>query len=93
MSFELANKYAEFQLPKETKDIIVKRGLSLSAAKIAMFTDIENVTNDDIDYYMSLKPARREDESYEDYRNRRKFQKVLVKRRTLLYDYSVYETN
>lgn len=93
MSFELANKYAEFQIPKETKDIIVKRGLSLSAAKIAIFADTEKITNQDIDYYMSLKPARMEDESYEDYRNRRKFQKVLVKRRTLLYDYSVYETN
>jgi hypothetical protein len=93
MRIELANQYAAFQIPAETKSRLKGNGLSLNAAKMALFSDKVGLNNDDIDNFMSLKPARMEDESFEDYKNRRKFQKDLVKRRTLIYDYSVYETN
>lgn len=93
MSFDLANKYAEFQLPAEAKRAVKANGLSLSAAKMAVFADTENLSNDDVDYYIALKPERMEHESFEDYKNRRVFTTQLIKRKTLIYDYSVYETN
>ena len=93
MSYELANKYAEFQLPAEAKAAVKANGLSLSAAKMAIFADTVNLSNDDFDYYISLKPERSEDESFEDYKNRRNFTTQLIRRKTLVYDYSVYETN
>jgi hypothetical protein len=93
MRIELANQYAAFQIPAEAKTKLKENKLSLSAAKMVFFSDEVGLSNDDIDNFMSLKPARMEDESFEDYKNRRKFQKDLVKRRTLIYDYSVYETN
>lgn len=88
MSYELANKYAEFNLPKEIKQMVLGNNLSLSAAKMGMFADTVGLTNEDVEYYAALKPERGEDESFDDYKNRRKFQKELVRRRTLVYDYS-----
>jgi hypothetical protein len=91
MSFELANKYAEFQLPAEAKRAVKVNGLSLNAAKMAIFSDTEKLSNDDIDYYIFLKPERMENESFEDYQNRRTFTAQLIKHKTLVYDYSSYE--
>jgi hypothetical protein len=93
MNFELANQYAVFELPVEMKKTIRANNLSLSAAKMGLFSDTVGLTNDDIDNYMALKPERMEDESFEDYKNRRVFVKHLFKRRSLIYDYSVYENN
>jgi hypothetical protein len=93
MNFELANQYAAFKVPLEVKNMVKKNNLSLNAAKLAIFADTVNLSNDDIDNYMALKPERMEDESFEDYKNRRVFVKELFKRRSLMYDYSVYENN
>lgn len=88
MRYELANKYVEFQLPAEVKQMVFGNNLSLSAAKMAVFADTVNLTNEDVDHFMALKPERMEDESFEDYKNRRYFSKQLYRRRTLVYDYS-----
>ena len=92
MSYDLANKYAEFKIPPDLKQVALSRQLSLSATKMVLFSDHVQLSNDDIDYYMALKPERREDEDGEDYKNRRIFTKQLFKNRTLVFDYSVYET-
>jgi hypothetical protein len=56
-----------------------------------MFAREVQLTNDDVDYFMSIKPQRQEDESYENMKMRSKFSKFLLKYRPYLYDYSVYE--
>jgi hypothetical protein len=91
MSYDLANKYAEFEIPKELKQVALSRQLSLSATKMVLFSDHVQLSNDDVDYYMALKPERMEDENSEDYKNRRIFTKQLFKNRTLIFDHSVYE--
>jgi hypothetical protein len=88
MSYDLANKYADFKVPAEVKQMVLGNNLSLSASKMAIFADTEKLSNEDIEYYAALKPERMKDESFEDYKNRRKFQKELYRRRTLVYDYS-----
>lgn len=88
MRIELANQYVEFQLPAEVKQMVLGNNLSLSAAKMAVFADTVNLTNEDVDNFMALKPERMEDESFEDYKNRRYFSRQLYRRRTLVYDYS-----
>jgi hypothetical protein len=93
MSYDLANKYQEFQIPPQVKQLARSKGLSLSSTKMVMFSDEVQLSNDDVDYYMALKPERMEDESFADYKNRRIFTKQLLKKRTLVFDYSVYETN
>jgi hypothetical protein len=94
MSYELAQKYADFQIPKEIKQAY-KSGVqlvgSLGFTKIMMFANENQITNDDIDYYMNQKAMRGEDETFEEYKQRSRFANVLYKYRKYLYDYSVYE--
>jgi hypothetical protein len=86
MSYELAQKFADFKIPSE-----FKRGYgSLNFIKTMMFASSVDLTNDDIDYYMACPPRRMEDESYEDMKSRTKFAKMLLKYRSRLYDYSVF---
>jgi hypothetical protein len=89
MSYDLANKYVEFKIPKELKQVALSKQLSLSATKMVLFSDHVQLSNDDVDYYMALKPERMEDESFEDYKNRRVFTKQLFKNRTLIFDHSI----
>jgi len=93
MSYELAQKFAEFDLPAEVKSAY-KAGMpligSLAFTKMMMFANENNINNDDIDYYMAQRPMRQEDETYEDFKSRSKFSKALLKYRKFLYDYSVY---
>jgi len=93
MSYELAQKFAEYQLPKEIKDAF-KQGIqmigSLNFTRMMMFANEVQLTNDDVDYFMNMKPQRSEDESYEDMKIRGRFSKSLLKYRAHLYDYSVY---
>ncbi len=53
MSYELAQKYAEFEIPKDIK-AAYKSGVqlvgSLGFTKIMMFANENQITNDDIDY-------------------------------------------
>ena len=93
MSYELAQKFAEYQLPKEIKDAF-KQGMqmigSLNFTKMMMFANEVQLTNDDVDYFMNMSPQRSEDESYENMKIRGRFSKALLKYRPHLYDYSVY---
>jgi hypothetical protein len=94
MSYELAKKFAEFDLPADVKSAY-KAGMpligSLAFTKMMMFANENNINNNDIDYFMALRPMRGEDETFEDFKSRSKFAKALLKYRAYLYDYSVYE--
>ena len=91
---ELAQQFTEFNLPAEVKQAW-KAGVqligSLGFTKMMMFANEVQLTNDDIDYFMNMRPQRQEDESYDDMKVRGKFSKALLKYRSHLYDYSVYK--
>jgi hypothetical protein len=93
MRYELAQQFAEFELPKDVKQAW-KAGTSLIGSlrftKMMLFANKVELTNDDIDYFMAMKPKQNEDETPESFRIRSKFAKALLKYRTHLYDYSVY---
>lgn len=89
MSYELAQKYADFKIPTE-----FKRGYgSINFIKTMLFANEVQLNNDHIDYYMACPPHRMEDESYDDMKLRTKLANALLKYRAHLYDYSVYENN
>ena len=94
MRYELAEQFADYQLPAEVKQAW-KAGMqligSLGFTKMMMFANQVQLTNDDIDYFVSTPPHRMEDESYEDMKVRTRFTQKLNKYREHLYDYSVYE--
>jgi len=94
MSYELAQKFAAFEIPADIRSAH-KAGMqlvgSLGFTKMMMFANENQITNDDIDYYMDRAPRRMEDESKEDMKMRGKFSNALYKYRAYLYDYSVYE--
>jgi hypothetical protein len=94
MSYELAQKFAAFEIPADIRSAH-KAGMqlvgSLGFTKMMMFAHENQITNDDIDYYMDRAPRRMEDESKEDMKIRGKFSNALYKYRPYLYDYSVYE--
>jgi len=86
MSYELAQKYADFKIPSE-----FKRGYGANKfIKTMMFASSVELSNDNIDYYMNRPPHRMEDESYEDMKLRTRFANALLKYRAYLYDYSVF---
>jgi hypothetical protein len=89
MSYELAQKFADFKIPSE-----FKRGYgATNFIKIMMFASSVELTNDNIDYYMAHPPRRMEDESYNDMKLRTRFANALLKYRSHLYDYSAYKNN
>jgi len=90
MRYELAKQFSEFKLPEEIKMAVMQVRGSFNFAKAMVFADQVKLTNDDIDYFMAMKPQRQEDESREDMKFRGKFSKILLKYRSYLYDYSVY---
>jgi hypothetical protein len=94
MSYELAQKFAEFAIPADVKSAY-KAGMqligSLAFTKMIMFANEVKLSNDDIDFFMSMSPNRTGDETPEQFRQRSKFSKALYKYRKYLYDYSVYE--
>lgn len=94
MSYELAQKFAEYELPAEMKSAY-KAGMqlfgSLAFTRMMMFANEVKLTNDDIDYYMAQRPMRSEDETPEQFKQRSKLAKALLKYRSYLYDYSVFE--
>jgi len=93
MSYELAQKFAEYQVPAEIKSAY-KSGAqligSLGFTKMMLFANEVQLTNDNIDYFMDLGVTRTEDETSEQFRQRSKFAKALLKYRPHLYDYSIY---
>jgi hypothetical protein len=94
MSYELAQKYVDFQIPSDVKQAYkagVRMAGSLDFIKMMMFANETQLTNDNIDYYMGIPPRRQEDETYDEMKNRGKLAQALLKYRAQLYDYSVYE--
>jgi hypothetical protein len=93
MRYELAQQFAEFQIPAEVKQAW-RAGMqligSLGFTRMMMFANEVQLTNDDIDYFMNQRPQRNEDETPEQFKQRSKFSKALLKYRPHLYDYSVY---
>ena len=87
MSYELAQKFADFKIPSEFKIGFGAKNF----IKMMLFANEVQLTNDHIDYYMNRPPYRMEDESYEDMKLRTRFANALLKYRSKLYDYSVYE--
>lgn len=83
MSYELAQKYADFKA-----DPLYARASNFY--KMMFFAQLNNLTNDDMDYYFNRPGRRQEDETKEEMQVRGKFTKALVKYRAYLYDYSVY---
>jgi hypothetical protein len=94
MSYELVQKFADYQLPDEVKTAF-KQGTpligSLNFTKMMLFANEVQLTNDNIDYFMHMSPARGTDETYDDYKKRNKLSKALLKYRAHLYDFSVFE--
>jgi hypothetical protein len=90
MRYELAKQFSEFKLPEEIKMAVMQMRGSFNFAKAMVFADQVKLTNDDIDYFMAMKPQRQEDESHDDMKLRGKLSKALLKYRPYLYDYSVY---
>ena len=94
MSYELAQKFAAFDVPAELKSAHragIQLAGSLAFTKMMLFANENQITNDDIDYYMGQKPMRSEGETQDDFKARSKFSKALYKYRRYLYDYSAYE--
>lgn len=92
MRYELAQQFSDFKLPDDIKQA-QRAGMigSLGFTKMIVFANQVQLTNDDIDYFVSCSPRKMEDETYEDMKLRGKFTKKLTKYRAHLYDYSVYE--
>lgn len=82
---DIANKYANYN-PEHIIDFI-KMGFSKNFIKLITFCNENNVNNDIIDQVMAIKPARLEDETRDDYKNRQRFQKYLLKYRYYVYNY------
>ena len=84
MHAELAQKFADYKLPSDYR-------VQNNFVKMMLFAHENQINNDAIDYYMACPPRRMEDESYDDMKTRTKFANKLLKYRSYLYDYSVYE--
>lgn len=83
MSYELAEKYQSFKTnPKYA-------GAS-NFYKMMFFAQENNLTNDDVDYYINRMGHTQEEETRDELQLRRKFTNALIKYRAFLYDYSVY---
>lgn len=90
MSYELLEKFDKFKIPEEV-NAQVKMGLITmpkNMLKMILFAGENKLTNENIDYWMSIKPERQSDESFAEYKTRQKFQGALAKYRPYLYDYS-----
>ena len=90
MSYELLEKFDTFKIPEEVI-AQVKMGLITmpkNMLKVILFAGENNLTNENIDYWMSIKPERQPDENFVEYKLRQKFQSALAKYRPYLYDYS-----
>ena len=90
MSYELSEKFNDFKIPEEVHEQ-VKMGLITmpkNMLKMVLFAGENKLTNENIDYWMAIKPERQSDESMSVYKARQKFQSALAKYRPYLYDYS-----
>ncbi len=81
MSYDLSEKFNDFKIPEEVLEQ-AKIGLITmpkNMLKMVLFAGENKLTNQDIDYWMAVKPERQPDESSSAYKARQKFQSALAK--------------
>jgi len=90
MSYELLEKFDTFKIPEEVKAQMELGLITMpkNMLKMVLFAGENNLTNENIDYWMAIKPERQSDESFANYKARQKFQSALAKYRPYIYDYS-----
>ena len=90
MSYELLEKFTNFQLPEDLAILVHQKLISIPKNRLKMFSfaDKEKISNEDIDYWMSIGPARQKDEDYIEYKDRQKFQRALARHRAYIYNYN-----
>lgn len=90
MSYELLEKFDKFKVPVEVMNQVEMGLITMpkNMLKMMLFAGENNLTNENIDYWMAVKPERQSDENFTDYKVRQKFQNALVKYRPYLYNYS-----
>jgi hypothetical protein len=90
MSYELLEKFTDFKIPEnvleQTKNGLIT--MPKNILKMMLFAGENNLINENIDYWMSIKPERQLGESFVDYKARQKFQSALAKYRPYIYNYS-----
>jgi hypothetical protein len=86
---DLANSFTQFQVSPELKSFyLTKLKMPHKFTKMMLFATEAKLTNNIIDYWMHIKPARRKNESFIDYKNRQKFQNSLLKYRKYIYNFN-----
>ena len=92
MSYDLLNKFNEIKISEDISQKMSRGVITMSRNRVKMmlFAQETSLTNDNIDYWMSIKSERQSDETFTDYKSRKKFQLALLKYRPYLYDYSPY---
>lgn len=82
--YELASEFINTKVSREEK-----KTSSLPTNTLKFFTFARNnvITNEVLDFFAGIPPQRTDDENYEEYRERRIFQKALYKFRPLFYIY------
>jgi hypothetical protein len=90
MSYELLEKFTNFTLPTDLAVLVHQKliNIPLNTLKMFSFADTEKIKNEDIDYWMSIGPARQKDESFTEYKDRQKFQRALERHRAYIYNYN-----
>lgn len=86
------NRFAGFNIPKEIIELEMIMGKpvygSRGFTKMMLFAKEENINNDVIDHYMHIKPERQNEENNDEYKNRTRFQKALLKYRPYIYQFT-----
>jgi hypothetical protein len=90
MSYDLSEKFNDFKIPKEVLEQVKMDLITMpkNMLKTMLFASENNLINENIDYWMSIKPHRQSDESMLAYKARQKFQSALIKYRPYIYNYS-----
>lgn len=88
---DLGRLYKSFQLSEDDKALFIDfMRLPKNKAKMYSYASKNKINNDDVDFWMSVTPERKESESYDDYKSRMLFQKHLLKYRAQIYNF--YQT-
>jgi hypothetical protein len=90
MSYELLEKFTDFKIPENVLAQIKNDLITMpkNMLKTMLFASENSLINENIDYWMSIKPKRQLGENFVDYKTRQKFQSALTKYRPYIYDYS-----
>jgi hypothetical protein len=90
MSYELLEKFTDFKIPENVLAQIKNDLITMpkNMLKTMLFASENSLINENIDYWMSIKPKRQLGENFVDYKTRQKFQSALAKYRPYIYDYS-----